>query len=197
MPRKQHQITASDGRTLSTEAWARELGATRGAVLRRVQKTGCPLTPLMRSNKHVIVASDGRRNTIAGWAEELGISYSGVRNRVRVHGCPTKKVRCNMSVTHHARSHEWWEGANDLPWARDSVAQRVVRGMGPMMYDEIGVCLGVSRPMVARIERSAIKKLQQALITRGTWNETRDMLVERVRLADERRHWALEAREEE
>ena len=198
MPAKQYQITARDGRAMSTEQWAHELGMTRAAVLRRVKITGCPLTKPART-KPLFTASDGRKNTIDGWARELGISYNGVRMRLRAHGCPlnagTRASAHHISV--HALRREWWVGANEQRYDRDTVCQRVVRGMGPMLYEEIGLCLGLSRHSVAAIERRALTKYRQALIHLGEWNDTHDLLVERVRLADERRHWALEGREEE
>lgn len=60
-----------------------------------------------------------------------------------------------------------WNGANDLPYACDPVAQVLTNGKGGMTMEEIGECLGITREAVRQILGPACERYVDGLVNEG------------------------------
>ena len=77
-----------DGRTMSLDAWAEEIGFSVDGLLRRIRR-GCPIEEILKPDgrgrhswKSVLLTKDGRTQNLTDWAKELGISVSGLSRRI-------------------------------------------------------------------------------------------------------------------
>lgn len=128
-----------------------------------------------------LIEAFGRAQTLLEWSRETGVSRANLETRLRK--MPPEEA---LSYRRKAERNELWEGANDLPWCMDEVAQELTRLHGPFTLEELGVFFGIGKERVRQIEAVALGKFVAAAEREGILDELRVYLEERIQSADDR-----------
>lgn len=131
-----------------------------------------------------LVTAFGRTQTVEAWAAESKLDPSAIRRRL-LQGRPAEYAVQNHRLKLRY-DREMWPGANELPWAEDTIARALVARNGPLSLREVGDMMGVHREQIRLTERQAMRRFLGNARRLGLEREVREELMELARLRDER-----------
>lgn len=105
-----------------------------------------------------LYSAHGETHDMDTWAAKLGVHRTLLLRRLQ-NGEPPEEAFTARDRREDLAGTELWEGARDLPWDEDRVAQRMVDCWGAMTLVEVGEVMGWTRENVRQIEARAIRKL--------------------------------------
>jgi DNA-binding XRE family transcriptional regulator len=108
----------------------------------------------------------GRALSVKDWAAEAGVSPFTLYGRLRNGESPEDAVGAARPAGRPSSGTEMWDGARQLRYADDLVAQTLV-GVRAYTQQEVADMLGVTRQRAQQLEEDALKAFARRALSMG------------------------------